>query len=84
VNERGLVQAAAAPPSRAQVTVYGATPPVGVNVQLTVVPLTVQFAFGLGAVRLIVHVNVAGDASALPAASVAATVNVWLPAARPV
>jgi hypothetical protein len=33
---------------------------------------------------LIVHVNDAGVVSALPAASVAATVNVWLPAARPV
>jgi hypothetical protein len=33
---------------------------------------------------VIVHVRVAGDWSVLPAASVARTLNVWLPAARPV
>ncbi len=38
----------------------------------------------VGGVRSIVHVRDAGEASALPAASVARTSKVWLPSARPV
>ena len=38
----------------------------------------------LGAVRSTVHEWLAGDASVLPAASVARTWKEWLPAARPV
>src|SRR5215470_9020799 len=35
----------------------------------------------VGGVRLIVHANVAGEASALPAASIARTANEWRPSA---
>ena len=36
-----------------------------------------------GAAVSIVHVNCAGEASVFPAWSVARTLNVWLPSARP-
>ena len=36
-----------------------------------------------GAVRSMVHVTLAGEASVFPAPSVARTWKVWLPAARP-
>jgi hypothetical protein len=85
----GLVQLVAAPPSIAQVVVYGATPLETANTTfglavLIVDALTGELIVTTGRVVLIVQVKLAGVASALPAASVAATVNVWLPAARPV
>ena len=82
------MQAEAKPPSIAQVVVYGATPPVTPNVTFTLVLLSSAPLIGAlidttGRAVLIVQVKLAGVASVLPAASVAATVNVWLPPARP-
>ena len=80
------MQLAAAPPSIVQLNVLGDS--VEVNEKFAVVwfvgfvGLAVIVVFG--ATLSTVHVKLAGVASALPAASVAATVNVWLPAASPV
>jgi hypothetical protein len=85
----GLVQLVAAPPSIAHVVVYGATPLETENTTFGLAvlidePLTGELIVTTGNRVLMVQVYVAGVASTLPAVSVAATVNVWLPAARPV
>jgi hypothetical protein len=82
------VQLDAAPPSIAQVVVYGATPPETLKTTLglallLVEPLTGELMLTTGSAVLMLHVYVAGVASALPAASVAATVNVCPPLPRP-
>jgi hypothetical protein len=63
--------------------------PVSLEVKLNVADVEFVGSAGaepivvFGAVVSIVHVFVAGDASALPAWSTARTWNVWLPSARP-
>jgi hypothetical protein len=84
----GLVQLVAAPPSIAQVVVYGATPPETVKTTLGLAVLIVEALTGelietTGRAVLIVQVKLAGVASVLPAASVERTWKLWLPLPRP-
>ena len=82
----GLVQEAKAALSRLQAKVL----PLSVAVKLKLALVLVVDACGAavmvvsGGVVSMVQVKLAGDASILPAASVARTWKVWLPAANPV
>jgi Glu-tRNA(Gln) amidotransferase subunit E-like FAD-binding protein len=82
----GLVQADPAPPSIVQLNVLPASVEVNEKLAFELFDgfVGLEVIVVSGAAVSIVQVKLAGVASVLPAASVAATVNVWLPAVRPV
>ena len=82
----GLVQAAKAPASSLQAKVL----PLSVAVKLKLALVLVVTAAGLAVIVLsgavasrMIQVKLAGDASVLPAASMARTWKLWLPTAKP-